>query len=189
MSSPLKTNFFRKGNNYSLYSPSIIYRGFRDRVFALSWFKSFDTHLDRVVAFIFECGSDAGDACYSLINTAGGEATSAALYYSDGGGIIGSGQHLDVVKISQELINYSDKFIPFFDKRYDYPLPSPAMVRFYVIKYSNSSKNMGGKGLSVYSVEYPEDEVSMEGHELHLLFLKSRELISLIESKVLNLIG
>jgi hypothetical protein len=188
MSDHLKTLFSKK-DNFSLYNPSVFYKGFRDRVFALSWSKSLDIHPGRVIAFVYERGSDAGDTCYSLVNIAGGiegieGGPSASIYYSDGGGIIGSRQHLDVSSMSQELIDYSEKFIPLLDKRCDFPLPSPAMVRVYVIQGPKDPKDLKGTDMRVYSAEYPEDDISMLDHQLYPLFLKANELISLIESKV-----
>jgi hypothetical protein len=107
---------------------------------------------------------------------------SASLYFSNGGGVIGAGEHANVSKLAKELVDYSSNFAKHLDRwdRWDQraqwdigfepPLPSPAMVRVSII-----SK---GGGLSS---EFPEDELKCGQSPLSDFYLQSVGLIGEIK--------
>jgi len=151
-----------------LYSPSGIYLNLRDMVFGISKQEGENggVRSDDVLAFMMEVGMDDGSDCYSLAVIPDG---SASLYFSNGGGILGAGENLEVAAAAKDVVKASESLLPLFDKSHqmqDYPLPSPAMVRFYFIKLGE-----------VLSTEVPEDELEEGAHGLSALFSKAHELI------------
>jgi hypothetical protein len=157
--------FIKEDMLTSLYEPSDMYLALRQAVFDLPC-KGVIPTSNGVFAFVMEVGSDDATFCYSLVSVADG---AASIYFSNGGGFIGAEEHEGVSKISKELLYYAKGFEEFLDKRDDYPLPSPAMIRFYLIM-------KGG----VLSSEFPDDVLASGESPLSDLFYKANDLITAI---------
>lgn len=151
---------------HSLYNPSEVYLGFRQMVFDLPSRDIIPMNNGGIIAFLMEVGSDDATFCYSLVAVADG---AASIYLSNGGGIIGAGEHEGVLEVSNGLVDFCKGFEGFLDKRDDYPLPSPAMIRFYIIKKD-----------TVLSSEFPDDVLASGDSPLSDLFYKANDLITAI---------
>jgi hypothetical protein len=61
---------------------------------------------------------------------------STSLYFSNGGGIIGGGEHKNVNNAAKNFVKFSKDFIPLMEKVTTYPLLILSKVRFYIITKS-----------------------------------------------------
>jgi len=58
---------------------------------------------------------------------------SASMYYSTGGGNIGGGKHESIRNAAQEMISIAGSLLDEMHVAYEFPLPSPGSVTFYVV--------------------------------------------------------
>lgn len=79
--------------------------------------------LIKKVAFIMETGLE--DTCYALVTVGDG---TASLYFSNGGGIIGAGEHEEGAKAAVEFLQFSEKFETHLSTTKTYPLPKPGKI-------------------------------------------------------------
>lgn len=155
------------GKRKSPYQIADVYTGLRKQIFDLS-LKGQDERKqlgakDRI-AILMETGME--DTCYSLVAVSDG---SASLYFSNGGGIIGAGQHPQGAEAAKSFLEFSRQFDNQLTKTTEYPLPMPGMTRFYVIK----------TGI-VLSGEFKEDDLGNQKLPLSPLFHKGHELITVV---------
>ena len=132
-----------------------IYRSLRQQIFDLSKDNVDFGQTDRL-AIIMETGLE--DACYTLVAVADG---SASLYFSNGGGIIGGGQHPEGATAAKALLDLSRKYDDQLKQVSESPLPKPGMTRFYIIK-----KNQ------ILSGEFKEDDLGNQRLPISPLFTK-----------------
>ncbi len=165
------TEFFSNlfGKKKSPYRVADVYSGLRKQLFDLSKMgseerKAFGSR-DRI-AIIMKTGME--DACYSLVAVSDGR---ASLYFSNGGGIIGAGQHPQGAEVAINFLEFSRQFDNQLTKIMENPLPMPGMTRFYIIKPG-----------AVLSGEFKEDDFGNQRLPLSPLFHKGHELISVIRS-------
>src|SRR5438067_13586151 len=92
-----------------------------------------------------------------------------SLDFSDGGGIIGAGQHPQAANVAKAFLEFSRQFDERLNVVADRPLPRPGMTRFYVIK----------KG-EILTSELKEDDLGNGRLPLSPLFHKGHELITAI---------
>lgn len=57
----------------------------------------------------------------------------ASLYFSNGGGIIGSGQHASVAAAAKQFIQMAAKFVPQMQVTAESPTPAVGMTFFYAL--------------------------------------------------------
>ncbi len=142
------------------------YTNLRDQIFSLSKDNDFMASIGNTypIAILMETGFENGS--YSLVAVSDG---SVSIYFSNGGGIIGAGEHPEVREIALKFIELSKDYTNFLKQVSEYPLPGQGKTRFYVI----------GKD-SVQSEEFGEDDLGNSRLPLSPLFLKGHELISAI---------
>jgi hypothetical protein len=78
-----------------------------------------------------ETGYEVGSA--SLIAFADG---TSSLYYSTGGGMLGSGDYLPVAQASLAMVEQAELLRLSFSAISDYPLPEVGQVRFILLTYA-----------------------------------------------------
>ena len=81
----------------------------------------------HVWGVLMETGYPKGVA--SLVCFADG---ATSLYFSNGGGIIGAGEHGSVRAVAQAWLTETETYLPSFEPAHETPLPSLGRVRFYV---------------------------------------------------------
>ena len=115
-----------------------------------------------VFALVMETGYPEGS--FTLSSVADG---STSLYFSNGGGIIGGGEHENVSEASNYLLSGAQHF---FDKAKmvtDFPKPEAGNVIFYFITFDG-----------VRSYKAVEDDLGNEKDELSNLFFAAHNVIT-----------
>lgn len=117
---------------------------------------------NQPIAILMESGWPEG--VVTLAAVADG---TASLYFDNGGGIIGAGEHREVSKVSISFVRTSAEYIKHMSKTTDFPLPPKGKVRFYVV-------TSGG----VFTAEGVEDDLGNMRSPYSPLFHKGHELIT-----------
>jgi hypothetical protein len=108
------------------------------------------------------------EAVLSLLALANG---TASLYFSNGGGIIGSGQREGPAVAARSLVAFAAHNLGYLAETADYPLPQPGRTRFYVLTANG-----------VVSADAPECEFGENRHVLSPLFYAAQGLITEIRT-------
>jgi len=103
-------------------------------------------------------------AVASLVAVADG---TVSLYFSNGGGIIGLGQHPGPQRVGKDFIALAQQLAAQAKPTTDFPLPQPDFTNFYPLS-----------GSGVLCAEAKESDLGQGRHPLSRLFLKGHELIS-----------
>jgi hypothetical protein len=113
----------------------------------------------HVWGVLVETGYDVGTA--SLVSLADG---TTSLYYSTGGGLLGSSEYAPLARASKSLVIQAEKYLPHMAKSDD-DLPPPAIgqVNFILLTYSG-----------LVSIKVPEQELTSGKHILSSLFIQAR---------------
>lgn len=90
----------------------------------------------------------------------------ASLYFSNGGGIIGAGEHENVRPASQKLVAMAGAFVESMEIVDSFPLVTPGNTSFYIVTST---------GVHTYSAK--EDDLGEERDRLSPLFHQGHELI------------
>ncbi|MHC4415713.1 MAG: hypothetical protein ACYS0G_10545 [Planctomycetota bacterium] len=106
------------------------------------------------------------EAVATLVAVADG---SASLYFSNGGGIIGGGEHEPVRAACASFIDLAARSGADLPATDEFPLPARGSVRFYVVTTAG-----------VRTAEAVEDDLGHDRHELSPLFHGAQELITAI---------
>jgi hypothetical protein len=117
---------------------------------------------DEVWAVMMETGYP--EAVVTLVALADG---TVSLYFSNGGGIIGVGQHEGPRKASMGLLSSSQDFLKQATLTKAFPLPSIGKTRFYFLTLQG-----------VRTVEFKEDDLGNNKLQLSPLFYKAQEVIT-----------
>jgi hypothetical protein len=91
---------------------------------------------------------------------------STSLYFSNGGGIIGAGEHLTVRDASKRLLMVADRFYSHLEPATETPMPGLGRVRFYI---------HGFDGLR--TAEADENDLGYERHPLSPVFHQAHDVI------------
>ncbi|HTU68344.1 MAG TPA: hypothetical protein VMF52_20545 [Steroidobacteraceae bacterium] len=142
------------------YAPSEIYTQLREQAFATTA-KGVGA-VDSVYGFLMETGYP--EAVVTLVAMADG---SASLYFSNGGGIIGAGEHEGPAVAARTLIAFAAHNIEKLAPAKSTPLPTPDRTRFYVLT-----------ARGILTAEASEDDLGEDRHVLSPLFYAAQELIS-----------
>jgi len=145
------------------YDTAEIYRSLRQQVFDLPGTDT-DFGQDDRWAILMETGLE--DACYTLVAVADG---TASLYFSNGGGIIGGGEHPEGAAVAKAFLKFSREFDSYLSPSTGRPLPRPGMTRFYIIRKDD-----------VLTGEFKEDALGNGELPVSPLFHKGHELITVI---------
>jgi hypothetical protein len=111
---------------------------------------------------LMETGYDGGVA--SLVSFADG---STSMYFSNGGGIIGAGQHDAVRAAAETWLSSAEECLPNFVATVGTPLPGVGRVRFYVHTFEG-----------VLTAEADEQDLGHGRHELAPFFHRAHRVIS-----------
>lgn len=92
-----------------------------------------------------------------------------SIYFSNGGGIIGAGEHEPVRKSSQQFLELAQRFVAKATLVDSFPLPEPTRVRFYLVTSAGT-----------YTIDALEDDLGYDRHEFSPLFHQGHELIGAV---------
>lgn len=92
-----------------------------------------------------------------------------SLYFSNGGGILGAGEHQGPRKAGNALLNVAPRFLSHVQHTTEFPLPKAGHTRFYFLTF---------KG--IFTVEQVENDLGNNRLALSPLFHEAHEVISQI---------
>lgn len=115
-----------------------------------------------VWGMVMETGFPEGS--FTLVAIADG---TTSLYFSNGGGIIGGGEHEAVREVSGYYLTGAQHFYKKGNEVSKFPAPSNGEVKFYFLTYD---------GVRMYSA--PEEKLGNEKDELSNLFFAAHGVIS-----------
>jgi hypothetical protein len=116
----------------------------------------------RVWGVLVEIGYEVGTA--SLVSLADG---TTSLYYSTGGGMLGSGDYQALAEASRAFVNQAENHFEHMSPTAEFPLPEAGQVRFILLTYSGA-----------YSVEVPEKLLLSGDHLLSPLFERAQQALA-----------
>jgi len=119
---------------------------------------------DRVYGALMEIGHP--EATVTIVSLADG---TTSMYFSNGGGTIGAGEHETVAEATREFVAMAQIFVGQTEPTSDYPMPDVGRVRFQLLTVG------GGR-----SAEAAEQELGEERHALSPLFHAGQEVITQI---------
>jgi len=142
------------------YAPAEIYTKLRAQAFGATA-KALGTR-EQTFGVIMETGYP--EAVVTLVALSDG---TASLYFSNGGGMIGMGQHEGPAIAARSLISFADHNLKQLAPASETPLPRPGYTRFYVL-------TQGG----TLTAEAKEADLGENRHVLSPLFYSAQELIT-----------
>ena len=117
-----------------------------------------------VIAVLMETGYPEAVASLLAVNDG-----TASLYFSNGGGVIGAGEHEPVRALAIAMVTAAAEYVSKAEPAETYPLPREGRVRFYLVT-----------GEGVFTIEASEDDLGYERHGFSPLFHLGHELIAAI---------
>ena len=91
---------------------------------------------------------------------------SVSLYFANGGGMIGIGQHETPRKIAGELLALAPEYLSETTLTTTYPVPSAGLTKFYFLTFDG-----------IRTVEGKEEDMGYNRHPLSPLFHKAHDVI------------
>ena len=151
-------NFFGKKDDYE---PAEIYLRLRNQIFSVTkdQSRSLLPPSSPLLAVLMESGSP--EAVITLVAVADG---TVSLYVSNGGGIVGLGQHEAVRNTAFDFLSLASQYISKAVPAKDYPLPSKGYTTFYFLT---------SNGVFVATAKEKDFE-----NKQHPLFLKGHAVIA-----------
>ena len=146
------------------YKQADIHESLRSQVLSLKPSDIGESDPEKILAVIMETGYE--EAAATLVAVCDG---TGSLYFSNGGGIIGGGEHPQGAVAAKALVAEARKFQNKFVATKETPLPMPGDTRFYIVR---------GKGLLTAVAK--EDDLGEQRSVLHPLFYKGQDLITVI---------
>lgn len=159
--------FFGRGKQpKATYEVADVYQGLRQQILTL------DPHAARfepspsgpVWAVLMETGFT--NAVVTLVAVCDG---TVSLYFSNGGGTIGLGQHEGPREAGAALLAAAPAFLPQTTRTTDFPLPAVGYTTFYLMTLDG-----------VFTATALEDDLGNERHALSPLFYQAQEVITQI---------
>jgi len=151
-------------SNSGNYQPAEIYLNLRQQALTLDpaaiGFQP--TEVNPLRGLLMETGYP--EAVASLVAIADG---TVSMYFSNGGGIIGAGQHEEVRRAGLDLLAAAPGFLAFMQPAQDYPLPGKGRVRFYLLTADGA-----------FTAEAGEKVLGSRRAPLSLLFFRAHEVIT-----------
>jgi len=120
--------------------------------------------LPNVWAILMETGYP--DAVASLVAVADG---TVSLYFSNGGGVIGAGQHDAVLERLPTFFEAAETHLSDFKRATTTPMPNVGRVRFYLRTFNGT-----------LTAEAAEEDLGYERHELSPVFHAGHYVISAV---------
>jgi len=154
-------NLFSKKNDYE---PAEIYLGLRNQVLSIkpNDIPSLLEQSSPIIGVLTETGHETG--VVTLVTMVDG---TTSLYFSNGGGILGLGEHEEPRKICLEFLVFAEKFIAKATPVSSFPLPARGYTTFYF-----NTKN------GVFSATAKENDLGNNRSPLSPLFYKAHDVIS-----------
>ena len=142
------------------------YKSLRDQVFSLAdgKIKSIAPTKDEIYAVLMETAYP--EATFSLVAVSDG---SASLYFSNGGGIVGAGQHQSVRKHALSFLDSAFENLKYTEKTRETLLAKVHHTIFYLITESG-----------IYLADELESDLGNNKHKLSSLFHHGHSLITAI---------
>ena len=146
------------------YETADVYKGLRGQVLELDPAKiGLSASLsNRVWGLLMETGYP--EAVVTLVTIADG---TVSLYFSNGGGIIGVGQHDGPRNALNDLLSKAPQFLPQAKPTKDFPLPNVGHTRFYFMTFDG-----------VFTADAIENDLGNNRTPLSPLFHKAQEVIT-----------
>ncbi len=94
----------------------------------------------------------------------------ASLYFSTGGGILGSGNHNSVGDAAREMVSEAEAVLKYTESTRDFPLPVEGYIRFYILTHTG-----------IFTTECSETALSIRKHRLSKFFTAGQHLITQIK--------
>jgi hypothetical protein len=148
--------------NDTVPEPAQVYLQLRNRIISL---KPAEIGLNpssaapHVWGVLMETGYQVGYA--TLVSLADG---TTSLYYSTGGGMVGSGEYTLVADASKALVAQAESHLQQVSSTNEFPLPEVGQVRFTILTYSG-----------MFIGEAPERTLAAGEHPLSPLYIKAKE--------------
>ncbi|MEM9479497.1 MAG: hypothetical protein AAGA58_07580 [Verrucomicrobiota bacterium] len=150
------------GDDKPSYEVAEIYTDMREQVLKLNEKEMPRLKGKPVWAVLMETGFP--EAAYTLVAAADG---AASLYFSNGGGIVGAGEHEKVRPASLKMVKMAEDYLKHMKKVDKFPVVQPGKTTFYVVT---------PKGIFAYSAE-TDDLGEERDKKLSPLFYQGHELI------------
>jgi hypothetical protein len=96
-----------------------------------------------------------------------------SIYFTNGGGMIGIGEHENARKKSLDLIEYSTKFKKKAQKTNKRDLPTSEQTIFYFLAFDG-----------IFILKSNTNDLENENHELYTLYMKAQDVIS--EARIID---
>ena len=141
--------------------PAQIYLQLRDRILHLNPSElglAPSSTAPHVWGVVMETGYQVGSA--TLVSLADG---TTSLYYSTGGGMLGSGEYTPVAEASKAMIIQAENYLQQMSLSNEFPLPEVGQVRFTMLTYSG-----------IYTCEAVEKTLASGGHQFSSLFIRAQ---------------
>lgn len=140
------------------------YNGLREQVLRLDpkTIGLNESSSNRIWAILMETGYP--EAVATLVTVADG---TVSLYFSNGGAIIGVGQHDEPRKAGNDLLKASPQFLQHAKPTKEFPLPEIGHTRFYFMTFDGA-----------YTVDSVEDDLGKNRSPLSPLFYKAQDVIT-----------
>jgi hypothetical protein len=151
--------------------PAQTYLQLRDRIFRLEPGElglTPSTAAPHVWAVLVETGYVVGTA--TLVSLADG---TTSLYYSTGGGMLGSGEYAPVAEASKALVSLAENYLSEMAPDKKFPLPAVGQVRFSCLTYSG-----------ICATEAAEEILKSGDHPLSPLFVLAHKILDQLRLSV-----
>lgn len=116
----------------------------------------------HVWGVLMETGYTVGTS--TLVSLADG---TTSLFYSTGGGLLGSGEYSPVAKASKALVSQAENHLQHMSSANEFPLPEVGQVRFILLTYAG-----------IFSAVVPEKTIASGAHQLSPLFKLANDTLS-----------
>ncbi len=159
------SKLFKKPKPEPTSEPAQIYADLRDRILKVTPQEigiNQSKEIPNVWGVLMEIGYP--EAVVSLVSLADG---TTSLYFSNGGGMIGGGEHPAVAQASKALVATAEQYFAHMAVTTTFPLPATGRVKFYILTFSGA-----------FTAESVESELSKANHNLFPLYAHGQEVIT-----------
>ena len=157
------SKFFKKKPKPA--EPAEIYFGLRNQILSLNpkdvgIVQSSKT--PNVWGVLMETGYP--QAVATLVSLANG---TTSFYFSNGGGMIGGGEHVTVAQSTKSFVTSAEKYYQQMTLAESFPTPAIGKVKFYVLTFSG-----------IFTIDVDENALGSGKHRLSPLFASGQEVIT-----------
>ena len=160
----MRIPFWRRSTPATDYTLDNAYKGLRDQVFGAEVREALAGAAGEVWCVVMETGHER--AVSTLVAMRDG---TASLYFSNGGGILGAGEHEGPARAARALVEEAGRFVALCEREEEHPLPATGNVRFHLLTRDGA-----------LATEAPEDDLGHGRHVLTPLFYAAHEVITQI---------